>query len=85
MRADYYEAVWQSVDGDKDGYDYTGITGSYDDGSTEDECLRCPSCFVEAEVYGEFRFIPTAVLEDVQKILNAHDSAKALKEMEKTE
>lgn len=51
-KADYYEAVWQSVavvanangDGTPVIADYTGVTGSYDDGSTENEALRCCSC-----------------------------------------
>lgn len=57
MRADYLEAVWQTVDGDVDDYDYTGVLGHYDDGSTQDECLRCPSCFEEVVTFGTHVFI----------------------------
>lgn len=49
-KADYYEAVWQTCDlvmgsdGEVEFVEYTGVTGSYDDGSTEDESYRCSSC-----------------------------------------
>lgn len=48
--ADYYEAVWQSISlyQDEDGEpvfgDYTGTTGSYDEGSTSDEAYKCNNC-----------------------------------------
>jgi len=58
MHADYLEAVWQTVDGTVDNYDYTGCTGHYDDGSTADECLRCPSCFSEVVTFGKHVFVP---------------------------
>lgn len=68
-RADYYEAVWQSIEGTPDEYDYTGVTGSYDDGSTQDEAIRCESCFAEIEVFGRFRFVPVAQLAAVDALL----------------
>jgi hypothetical protein len=49
-KADYYEAVWQTVsltvgaDGEPELGDYLGVTGTYDDPSTEDEFYRCCSC-----------------------------------------
>lgn len=49
-KAVYYEAVWQTIDlvvGDDGGpefVDYTGVTGTYDDPSTEDEAWRCSAC-----------------------------------------
>ncbi len=62
-KADYYEAVWQDVTvltgnrGEPDIVDYTGVYGSYDDGSTENESLRCRNCDHEI-VLGRFRFLP---------------------------
>lgn len=62
-KADYYEAVWQSVtilvgeDGKPELFDYTGVTGSYDDGSTEDERYVCRNCEHEI-VLGRFEMIP---------------------------
>lgn len=62
-KADYYEAVWQSIDllvganGEPEMGDYTGVTGSYDDGSTLDECYRCGNCDYTIDL-GKFEFVP---------------------------
>ena len=59
LRADYYEAVSQGIEFDDEGnYDYDGSLDSYDDGSTEDECIRCADCHEEVEVFGSFRLVP---------------------------
>jgi hypothetical protein len=61
--ADYYEAVNQTItlfvddEGEPWFGDYTGVTDSYDDGSTEDECYRCRSCDHTIKL-GTFRFVP---------------------------
>lgn len=57
MRANYLEAVWQEVAGTPDDYDYTGHTGTYDDGSTQDESLSCPECFDDVATFGTHVFV----------------------------
>jgi hypothetical protein len=62
-KADYLEAVWQTIsmvvgpDGTPEISTYTGVTGHYDDGSSEDECYRCSRCDYTIEL-GKFVFVP---------------------------
>lgn len=74
-KADYYEAVWQSVvlvndsTGQPAAFDYTGLTGSYDDGATENERYVCMGCGHEI-VVGEVVFTTpeTVVLTGKQAV-----------------
>jgi len=65
--ADYYEAVRQGidvVDEETGQYDYNGSDyKSYDDGSTEDECIRCSNCWDVVEQFGDFRLIDNEAFE----------------------
>lgn len=62
-KADYYEAVWQGVellvgpDGQPEPFEYDGLTGSYDDGATENDRYVCQRCGHEI-VAGAFVFFP---------------------------
>lgn len=64
-RADYYEAVWQTITlergegGEPVFGEYDGVTGSYDDGSTEDECWKCGACGHELPL-GRFALVSVA-------------------------
>jgi hypothetical protein len=72
-KADYYEAVWQTIslvvgdDGEPELADYTGVTGTYDDPSTDDEAYRCASCDHTIQL-GTFRLLP-AELPPFEKIV----------------
>lgn len=75
-KADYYEAVWQTctVEADENGRpvvtDYTGVTGSYDDGSTENDALRCRECGYEVTL-GTFKLeLVGETSADVQFLLD---------------
>jgi hypothetical protein len=67
-KADYYEAVWQTIslfvgdDGKPVFGDYTGVTGSYDDGSTADEAWVCRSCDHRLELC-EFKMVPVTATQ----------------------
>lgn len=70
-KADYNEAVWQTVtladvDGEPQLIDYTGVTGTYDDGSSQDESYQC-GCGHVIEL-GRFEFVPTASLRAAPEI-----------------
>jgi hypothetical protein len=71
-KADYYEAVWQTIKlvrgegGEPEFVDYTGVTGTYDDPSTEDEAYRCRSCEYTITL-GTFEMLPLSPAEAVKQ------------------
>lgn len=72
FHADYYEAVHQgiTINPDRETYDYDGNYGSYDDGSTEDEAIRCRNCGLVVIEFGTFLFIPAELLQQVHDLIN---------------
>ncbi len=76
FKANYYEAVWQSiavddVNGQPEFVDYTGSSGTYDDGSTVDEAIACCSCDWTSYL-GTFELL----YEDEYTVLHAARAAK---------
>lgn len=84
-KADYYESVWQTIslhvgdDGQPFFGDYTGVTGHYDDGATEDEAYRCSSCSVEMPVH------PILISQEMrglaEALVAAEDSGSAIEQL----
>lgn len=78
-KADYYQAVSQGValyvdeNGSFEYGDYLGDEDSYDDGSTEDEALRCRSCDHHL-VLGVFRLIPEGALAQHHELAGRLDA-----------
>lgn len=86
-KADYYQAVWQTVTlEDNDGApvfgDYTGVTGSYDDGSTQDEAYRCCSCSHTVEL-GTFRMLPILPENVARVVLEIDHDAEQLERVQR--
>jgi predicted nucleic-acid-binding Zn-ribbon protein len=62
--ADYYQAVHQGCSVEIENgkivlTDWDGDEETYDDGSTEEELIKCRSCDYTI-TFGEFRFVPKA-------------------------
>lgn len=72
FHADYLEAVHQgiTIEDDRETYDYDGNYGSYDDGSTQDECVRCRNCGDEVVSFGTHVFVPAALVDEVRAFIN---------------
>jgi len=71
-RAEYYQAVSQGVevemvDGEPRVVDYTGDEESFDDGSTDNDALRCESCGFRIEL-GTFVMLTDDELAVVEKM-----------------
>lgn len=77
-KADYYEAVWQGAvvtfgeGGTPEIIDYDGSTGSYDDGSSDNEALRCLGCDHEIR-FGTFRLVEPVDLEALKDECEYHE------------